>query len=177
MHKFSDAIGERIAKVREEPALLPAGPTESIAPRPRASDLKTTIGNLSEELATLSANAREDVRLMALAMQADVTIEERTMDARDSRAQMEELRTEVQQLIKQLDSDIDAALSRRKWSYEQIESQCEELLARCETCANTYKNQRSLTSTRTSKRISYAASLLIPVGAAISYWIYRKKAG
>lgn len=152
---------------------MPVGPVES-TPRPRASDLKTTLGNLAEELATLGSNAREDVRLMALAIQADVTIEERTMDARDSRAQMEEMRTEVQQLIKQLDTDIDAALSRRKWSYEQIESQCEELLARCETCANTYKNQRSLTSSGASKSLSYAATLLIPFSAILTFWLYRK---
>ena len=153
---------------------MPTGPVES-TPRPRASDLKTTLGNLAEELAVLSSNAREDAREMALAIQADVTIEERTMDARDSRAQMEEMRNEVQHLIKQLDTEIDAALSRRKWSYEQIESQCEELLARCETCANTYKNQRSLTSTSTSKSLSYAATLLIPISACLTYWLYRTK--
>jgi len=169
----------------------------------RAVDLKSTLGVLTEELNELSANAREDMRHMSLAIHADVTIEERTMEARDQRANVEELGHDVQLIIKQLDSDIDAALSRRKWSCEQIENQCEELLARCETTANTYTNQLSLTSSagirnsgnahggshvgnsaakqqpqqgRSSLKVLAIAtsSVLIPIGAGISYFLFKR---
>lgn len=140
-----------------------------------ALDLKTALSSLAEEVQVLSANAREDVKHTGLAIQADVTIEERTMEARDQRANIEDLSHEVQHLIKQLDSDIVAALSRRKWSYDQIDSQCDELLARCQTCANTYQNQRSLTTPSSSGRITTATSLLLPVGIALMYWYYRYK--
>jgi uncharacterized protein (DUF3084 family) len=123
----------------------------------------------------LNANAREDAKHMGMAIQADVTIEERKMEARDQRSNVEELTGQVQQLIKQLDSDIVAALSRRKWSYEQIESQCEDLLARCETCSNTYKNQIYLTTPSTSIRLGYFTTLLVPLAAGLSYWWYRKR--
>lgn len=165
----------------------------------RTMDLKATLGALTEEMNELGANSREDMRHMSLAIHADVTIEERTMEARDQRANVEELGHDVQLIIKQLDSDIDAALSRRKWSYEQIETQCEELLARCETTANTYTNQLSLTSSSiagigktssgsnrndggngTGTNISalkvlgiVSSSLLIPIGAGVSYFLFK----
>jgi hypothetical protein len=140
-----------------------------------ALDLKSGLSKLREDTEILSEAAFEDSRHMAMAIQADVTIEERTMEARHQRTQVEELKNEVYLLIRQLDSDIDAALSRRKWSYEQIESQCEELLARCETTTNTYKNQLALTPSTRSRLTSFSALLFIPLTAAASYWYWNKK--
>ena len=139
-----------------------------------ALDLKSGLSKLREEKEILSEAAREDARHMAMAVQADVTIEERTMEARHQRAQVEDLKNEVQLLIRQLDSDIDAAFSRRKWSYEQIESQCEELLARCETTSNTYKNQLALTPSTRSRLTSFTTLIFLPVTVAASFWYWRK---